>query len=271
MVRLTQELLRPGAYRLANGRTGQLTRDHLQNIATSTQSLLEAGYEIPVLKKHAPKGAPQGGPRKPDLDPDQPHAQRVGRVAEIAFHDDGSLHQVLEIEDEGSADDFQSGAVQHTSAELRPTWTDAEGREYGPIVAHVALTTSPRHTEQPPAELLTEAVQFSLSEFEILSEESIQAHRAKIEGAKIPPAMRQRLIDSLSAQQFSAENAEPEFALSEVLSLLETTLPEQWRQSQSATPAQHASGEAFFSGASLSDTRADQIARDQLRRAGLDR
>jgi hypothetical protein len=271
MVRLTQELLRPGAYRLANGRTGQLTRDQLQSVANSTKSLLEAGYEIPVLKKHAAKGAPHGGPRKPDLDHDHVHVQRVGRVAEIALHDDGSLHQVLEIEDESSARDFESGAVRHTSAELRPTWTDAEGNEYGPIVAHVALTTSPRHTQQPPAELLTEAVQFSLSEMEIFGEEVRKAHRTKINVAKIPPAMRQRLLDSLSAQQFSDSGDEPAFALSEVLSLLETTLPEQWRQTQSASPAVHAEGEAFFSGASLSDARADQIARDQLRRAGLDR
>lgn len=271
MVRLTQELLRPGAYRLANGRTGQLTRDQLQSVANSTKSLLEAGYEIPVLKKHAAKGAPHGGPRKPDHDHDYIHAQRVGRVAELALHEDGSLHQVLEIDDEASARDFESGAVRHTSAELRPTWTDAEGKEYGPIVAHVAMTSSPRHTEQPPAELLTDVVQFSLSEIEILGAQFQQAHRAKIEVAKIPPAMRQRLLDSLSVQQFSVGSDEPAFALSEVLNLLETTLPEQWRQTHSASPAAHVEGEAFFSGASLTDARADQIARDQLRRAGLDR
>lgn len=270
MVRLTQELLRPGAYRLPSGRTGQLTRENLLHVATATKSLLEAGYEIPVLKKHAAKGAPHGGPRKANLDFDHLDAQRVGRVTELDLHDDGSLHQVIEIDDEASARDFQSGAIQHTSAELRPQWTDEEGQEHGPIIAHVALTTAPRHTMQPPAELLSEAVQFSLSEIECLaSEESLRPHRAKIEAARIPPGMRQRLLDAISARQFSAEAEDPALTLGDVLNILETTLPQQWRQTLNASPAAHSEGEAFFSGASLSDERADQIARDQLRRAGL--
>jgi hypothetical protein len=272
MVRLTQELLRPGAYRLPSGRTGQLTRENLLHVAAATKSLLEAGYEIPVLKKHATKGAPHGGPRKANLDSDHIDAQRVGRVAELNLHDDGSLHQVLEIDDEDSARDFHSGVVRHTSAELRPQWTDEEGQEHGPIVAHVALTTAPRHTTQPPAELLSEAVQFSLSEIECLaSEESLKPHRAKIEAANIPPGMRKRLLDAISARQFSTEVDDPTLALADVLSILETSLPQQWRQTLNASPAAHSEGEAFFSGASITDERADQIARDQLRRAGLDR
>jgi hypothetical protein len=215
MVRLTQELLRPGSYRLANGRTGRLTRDDLALVAGNSRTLLESGYEIPVLRRHAAKGAAQGGPRKGSPDFDHIDAQRVGRVVELSQREDGSLHQVLEIEDETTARDFESGAVRHTSAELRPGWTDEEGREHGPIVAHVALTSAPRHTAQPPAELLTEALQFSLEEIEGAIDSG--AIRARLDAAKIPAGLRQRLWDALTARQFSAESAEPALGLSDLL------------------------------------------------------
>jgi hypothetical protein len=267
MVRLTQELLRPGAYRLANGRTGRLTREHLALVAENSRALLENGYEIPVLKRHSAKGAAYGGPRKPCLDGDHLDAQRVGRVVELSQREDGSLHEVLDIEDEASARDFESGAMRHTSAELRPTWTDEEGLEHGPIVAHVALTTAPRHVAQPPAELLSEAVQFSLEEIEGVADSD--AIRRQLDNAKIPAGLRERIWQALTARQFSAESDEPALALGEVLIILEAALPPQWRQTM--TPAAHVDGEAFFTGASLSDERADAIARQQLVRAGLDR
>jgi hypothetical protein len=275
MVRLTQELLRPGAYRLAGGRTGRLTRENLLELADATRSVMAAGYEIPVLKRHAAKGAPHGGPRKAGQDLPQldvpPEVQRVGRVAEISLHDDGSLHQVLEIDDEASASDFQSGAVRHTSAELRPAWTDDEGVQHGPIVAHVALTQVPRHSAQPPAEILEEAVQFSLEEIEGVSNAAeLATIRAQVDAAQIPAGLRQRIWETLAARQFSASD-EPMLALGDVLSMLESGLPPQWRQSGSALSAPHREGEAFFTGEELSDERAEQIAREQLRRSGLDR
>lgn len=267
MVRLSQELLRPGAYRLANGRTGRLSREDLGRVAENSRALLHNGYEIPVLKRHFAKGAAYGGPRKASLDWDHLDAQRVGRVVELSQREDGSLHEILEIDDEASAREIESGVMRHTSAELRPAWTDEEGLEHGPIVAHVALTTTPRHVAQPPAELLSEAVQFSLEEIEGVADSD--AIRRRLDHAKIPAGLRERIWQALTARQFSADGDTPALALGDVLSILEAALPPQWLQTM--TPAAHVDGEAFFTGGSLSDERAESIAKEQLRRAGLDR
>lgn len=277
MVRFTQELLRPGDYRLAHGRTGRLTREDLAQVAAATQSLLQNGYEIPVLSRHAPRGAPEGGPQRPGADsPTHPEAKRVGRLAAIEQRDDGSLHQILEIEDDASAQALSSGSLRHTSAELRPRWTDEEGREYGPIVAHVALTSSPRHVDQPPAELLhgenAEPVQFSLDEIEGLpSLAATAAAKSALDAAPIPAALRHRLWLALTSRQFSLPADEPTLPLRDVLHLFESTLPTQLRAVETAHAAPHSAGETFFTGEALSEEQAEQIARAQIQRAGLDR
>jgi uncharacterized protein (UPF0147 family) len=57
--------------------------------------------------------------------------------------------QVIEVPD-ADASGIESGRLVYTSPELRPRFVDSQGRDSGPVIAHVALTRRPRNRNQAP-------------------------------------------------------------------------------------------------------------------------
>jgi hypothetical protein len=146
MARYRQTFLHPGRYELAGGRTETLTSSDLAQIAENTRALLGRGYSIPVLPGHGVPGSADAGPR---LAAPNDSAASGGRLVDVWQDADGALVQVIEVPDADAAQ-IESGRLVYTSPELRPRFFDSQGREYGPVIAHVALTSRPRNRSQAP-------------------------------------------------------------------------------------------------------------------------
>lgn len=161
-----QEILKPGSYRVGGGRERTFSARQLRVFMRNTLELMRSGYRIPVLSRHAVPGSTQGGPfhssrsgsREPMPD------TCVGELVGLKQRRDGTLVQTIEVADSRHAEAIAHGTLRHTSPELRAEFTDATGRQVGPVIAHVALTRRPRHAEQPPLRQPDDVVRLSLDD-----------------------------------------------------------------------------------------------------------
>lgn len=92
----------------------------------------------------------------------------------------------------------------------------------------------------------------------------------RIEASPLPPGVRSRLAELVSAGSSAGADGRAVVAVEDALRAVEEALPDVLRlgADRASRPA-HPSGEAFFSGSELSDERAEAIARGQLERSGL--
>lgn len=152
MARYTHPFIRPGVYDLGEGRQHSFSREHLGVVAGNTAALIEAGYRIPVLLEHSVPGSTVGGPRRSTAEREGESANdgTVGWLVGINQQEDGSLQYELELTDSTAQDDIERGKMAHTSPEVRAEYLDSEGKTWGPLIAHVALTNRPRYEGQPP-------------------------------------------------------------------------------------------------------------------------
>jgi hypothetical protein len=119
---------------------------------------------------------------------------------------------------------------------------------------------SERTPSSAPVERATDDEQTEKSVAEAAREEAV----ALIErSGGLPPALRERLKAAVANQ--------PQVSLAEMIAAVEETLPDYLRAGGATTQPVHPLGEAFFSGAAgeLSDSEAEQLAQQQLARAGL--
>ncbi len=169
-----QTFLKPGRYFVGRNAAGEkqyldLTPDQIRDYAEGTRDLIAAGYRPPVLLEHAAPNTVDGAP-VPTRDAKAAAVKHgVGWLRDVKVGEDGTAIHTFDVRDKAVAEQIKSGAIQFTSPELRPAWTDGKGRDHKHIIAHVALTHKPRNPDQsPPMEVAdaAPALQFSLADFE---------------------------------------------------------------------------------------------------------
>ncbi len=169
-----QTFLKPGRYFVGRNAAGEkqyldLTPEQIRDYAEGTRGLIAAGYRPPVLLEHAAPNTVDGAPV---LTRDAKAAavkHGVGWLRDVKVGEDGTAIHTFDVRDKAVAEQIKSGAIQFTSPELRPAWTDGKGRDHRNIIAHVALTHRPRNPDQSqPVEVAeaAPALQFSLADFE---------------------------------------------------------------------------------------------------------
>lgn len=144
MARFRKDLLYPGAYRLADGRTVRYTPEKVDHLARRARDMLAAGLNIPVCWDHQP-AAP--------LTEDEKRAQKVknclGFVEAAGRTEDGFLETEFEVPDPEDA--RRLPAVRYVSPQIMEDFVDGDGRLWpGESITHVAVTPRPvRHRQRP--------------------------------------------------------------------------------------------------------------------------
>jgi len=154
MATFEQTLIQPACLPGSDPRRVRLTRDDLQRLRENTLGLIQQGAIIPVLLGHAAAGAVDGGPitslhrardrRAAGVPAAERLSRPVGHLVDLVELPDGSLWQLVDIDDDALASLRAAGASPtFTSPEIRPYHSDGERRRPGPLIAHLALTDRP--------------------------------------------------------------------------------------------------------------------------------
>lgn len=160
MAIVVQKAFPPGRYRVG-GATKEFTREELSEYARDTVAAMQAGIEIPALKKHASPGAD-------DSETMQFAAtDGAGWLKNVTQDDgDGALVFHLDVPEEIEAG-IKNSTIKFTSPEFRPTYTDGTGRNHGKVIRHIAFTPFPRNPNQEPLAIaMSEAIQCSEADYE---------------------------------------------------------------------------------------------------------
>lgn len=179
----------------------EVAADELALLRDNTLRLMQHGWNVPVLSRHAAAGSIDGGPQfapvravdRPAVEfpSDLSHGKApriIGRLVDLVQLPDGSLAQVIEVGDGHPVSLF-------TSPEIRPRWIDAGGQEHGPIIAHIALTDRPLSRGQTPLRTIANNEHPHLSLFE--------------EGAETMSQTLERTLDAEVAEQPTHDDESP--------------------------------------------------------------
>ena len=139
-----QVFLRPGHY-LVRGKKRHFSASLLRKYRDGTNRLIRAGMQIPILKQHAKLGSPEGAPvpagKASALD-------CLGWLKGVTQRSDGSLVNELDVTDPEADAAIKNKSVKFTSPEFNDAYVDSDGREFGHVIRHVALTPAPRTQKQ---------------------------------------------------------------------------------------------------------------------------
>lgn len=142
MATFLKDILKPGKYRLPNGRVVEYTADDTRHLAQRMSDMVRAGLKIPTAWNHQPV--------VPVTD-EEWLAQRVKNVIGHAQGSrlDGSTVSALVDVDEGDAK--QVAKAKYVSPEIRNNWIDGTGRLWpGLSITHLAVTGNPVNPHQSP-------------------------------------------------------------------------------------------------------------------------
>lgn len=157
-----QLALKPGRYHVGNGQFKELTQDEIRAYVDNTKKLLAAGNAVSIQFAHP-------DPKSTDSLPRDKRASKVkngvGWLDDIAIGSDGEMLYSFDVTDSDAAKKLKEGSIKFTSPHLANSeWTDGKGNKFEKFVAHVALTHTPRNTDQTAPEP-EEALQFSLADY----------------------------------------------------------------------------------------------------------
>ena len=157
-----QLALKPGKYHIGNGQFRELTSDDIRAYVDNTKKLIAAGNAVSIQFAHPEPKSVESLPR------DKKAAKvknGVGWLDDIAIGSDGEMLYTLDVTDSDAVKKLKEGSIKFTSPHLaNGEWTDGKGNKFEKFVAHVALTHTPRNTEQTAPEP-EEALQFSLADY----------------------------------------------------------------------------------------------------------
>ena len=213
-----QVALRPGTFPTPLGGRFRLTADKIKRYVAGTQAMLAAGHRPIVFLEHPPLGSPEGAPVQFEASAKTVHDLKaarlrnaVGHLVDASVDDFGNLSYGLQIADDDIARKVDSGLIRFTSPELRENFRDGRGKEFGPVIAHVALVATPRDVSQggiaasqfsAPA-----AFQFSLEDWQPMDADTLTEEPEADITENLPPEPEDNPdapADPEGGQQFAA-------------------------------------------------------------------
>lgn len=151
---IEKEVIGPGPIWYNDLKTGEprksvVTTEHLQHWYEQGNKMLSTGLTVPVPCEHDFQAHP--------MTPAEKLKNNAGWVKEYKLKDD-KLFSVVDIQDEEIAKKLPT-TVRWTSPWFS-SFTDGNGRKWDNVIAHLALTTRPRITQQSPFPSLAAAMEF---------------------------------------------------------------------------------------------------------------
>lgn len=138
-------LLKPGRYRLSDGRTVAYTKDDAKHVCNQGNKQIAAGLKVPLSWMHDPDAEPQYLSNTKDS---QLHDEAwvakgyFGDVVRYEMAPDGAAIAIVNVHTPKDADQFQR--VGTVSPCLLNNWTDEKGVKWpGLTIMHVASTPKP--------------------------------------------------------------------------------------------------------------------------------
>lgn len=121
--------------------------DELAAYVDNTRAMMfDGGLSVPVLSEHAPPGSEEGGP-VPNQFADA--IKTAGWLKDVQFNPaTGEAKAFYEITSKPYLNAIKEGSIRFTSPELRESYVDGLGRQWGETFAHFALTPKPRNPAQ---------------------------------------------------------------------------------------------------------------------------
>ena len=152
--------------------------------------------------------------------------------------------------------------------------TDAPVIAPSEVIAEAATEPVP---EAVNAEPVPNGADASLPDESVAPTDSLQRAQPNmaanlIAASSLPPALRERLAQLIESRSVESANGSPSLPLETTLRAIEQALPEFLRSDRgSFQAAAHPTGDVFFHGQAdeLSDSEAEEVARQQLSRSGL--
>ena len=135
---------RPGVYRGV-----PYTPTDLRQYAENSNAAIAGGIAIPLIDRHARIGA---GDAETEA-----AAGTDGRGWAKSFgFEDGWLWGEVEVTDPQAAEGIDNGSIKFVSPEFRPNYQSDDGRDFGKVIRHLALTPTPANQHQGPIQQLSE-------------------------------------------------------------------------------------------------------------------
>lgn len=134
--------LYPGRYR-TNAGLLKLTRAMIRDYVENTNAMLRNSVDVPVLGKHENQG--------PQIDKNAVNSAGWLERAELTA--DGGMRLIFDVLDPKQIEAIEQKRVKKTSPELsEASYTDGNGRTWGRVIRHVALSVNPINNLQPEIE-----------------------------------------------------------------------------------------------------------------------
>ena len=201
-----QEFLKPGFYRV-RGEMREFSKRDLAGYKAGTNRLLHSGFQIPVLLHHPKPGSKEGAPIPAAK---AKATQGKGWLKSISQAASGALSQVVAITDADAVKGLDDGSIKFTSPQFQKDYIDGEGREFGDVIRHVALTNAPRTQNQGEILACAEDVEggeiFSFSEADYLGADEATAKTAFAED--FPPKKKGEETPAETSEEESSTPAE---------------------------------------------------------------
>lgn len=152
MVAFRKDILKAGSFHTHAGRVSFGISDLLA-MRDNFRAMKKAGLHVPLLYEHAEPGSSDGAPQL-SINARDKNAAKVkhgaGWIRDMDVTSDGRLVAELDATDKTAAEKLKNGSIRFVSPEIRREYTDGAGNTYRNAVSHVALTHSPRNTDQKP-------------------------------------------------------------------------------------------------------------------------
>lgn len=206
---ITKDVIGPGTVWYNDLKTGEprksvVTAEHVKYWHDSGNEMLAAGLAVPVPCEHDFDAHP--------MTPADKLKSNAGWVKEYKLCD-GRLLSVIDVPDEALAKKLPT-TVKWTSPWFS-SFTDGAGKEWKNVIAHLALTTRPRVTNQAPFPSIAAAMDHALSSPEAAIE-GIEGGIAlslagllKLDGDKLVPEYK-KAFSHLSGVALSEDDIEEE-------------------------------------------------------------
>lgn len=140
-----KDVLYPGRYRLADGRTVEYSRDDVAHLKQRLKDMAAAGIQVPVAWEHVDEAKPQTAEQRAS----NRAKWNLGFTLDADETTDGFL--VAKVDVPGEEDAKRLPSVRFASPEIVENFTDGTGKVWpGKSITHIAVTPRPvQHNQQP--------------------------------------------------------------------------------------------------------------------------
>lgn len=146
-------------FNLGNGQFRTFSKDELREfVDNSRRMMFDGNLGIHVKSEHPPPGSDEGAPTpfeelSAQFDPSSEQfadaIKTAGWVKDLHFDDaTGTAKVLFEVKSKPYIQAIREDRIRFSSPEFRTQYQDGLGREWGPTIAHFALTPKPRNPLQ---------------------------------------------------------------------------------------------------------------------------